>query len=124
MNPLRRKTDQRSHSSRLAEMTSEERQAAHLAGLSREVGRACDEWLLSRGVTPPRFNPDASQTILTPSTGTPDDDQTPTGGTRQSHTLSHPTPNDALNFFAREITEKRGNQDPHFLNSQTTTNQP
>jgi hypothetical protein len=52
---LRRKTDQRSHEQRVRAMTTEEKQAAFLYGLCKDVSFACDKWLKARGIAAPSF---------------------------------------------------------------------
>lgn len=100
MNALRRKTDQPAE-------TSEQRQARWMAGLAREVGIACSEWLLSRGINPPRFNYDALQGTPDAKDGTPADDDTP-GGHSKSLDPSHRLPNGVKNFYEPRISKKRG----------------
>ena len=72
----RRRTDARTTRERMAELSTEERQAAYLLGLSREVSTACDRWLCARGCRCEPFNSfDGVTTLASDSkatTGTPD----------------------------------------------------
>lgn len=79
MSTPRRKTDPRSHEQRLAELSSEQRQARFMLRLSAEVGSACDKWLKARGVPSPSFMgdyvPATAQSPPEPSSTQPDTGQ-------------------------------------------------
>ena len=67
----RRRTDARTTRERMAELSTEERQAAYLLGLSREVSTACDKWLRARGCRCEPFNTfDGATTLASDSKAT------------------------------------------------------